>query len=336
MKLSRPAGALLGIGMVALAGVSATKVAGSRIRARRDPELDRLGAPPDDVTHHRITTADGGDLHVVEAGSGRPVVLLHGVTLQWWVWSSVIALLRPRYRVIAWDMRGHGTSRAGSEGVSLEATTDDLATLLRELDLQDAIVVGHSMGGMTLGQFAARHADELAARVSALYFVATSACALDLSPRRGTLRTAYGLAGLALLSGLKRPTPRYPWPDNDLSAVLIRAAFGPNATADMIDAVRRMSADMSTATMIEAGNAVARHDVRRSLPLIDVPTAVVVGDVDRLTPPGHGREIAALVPGATLTVLPGIGHQIMQESPQALVEGIDGLDALAPRMIPVA
>ena len=86
------------------------------------------------------------------------------------------------------------------------------------------------------------------------------------------------------LAGLRRPSPRYPWHDNDLSAVLLRTAFGPSATADMIDAVRRMSADMATASMIEAGNALAAHDVRQVLPFVDMPTTVVVGDADRITP----------------------------------------------------
>lgn len=334
MRFRSTAGGLLGLGLVALAGVSAVNVAGGRIRRRRDPALDALASGVGDVLHHHLPTADGGELHVVETGQGRPVVLLHGVTLQWWVWSSLITLLRPRYRVVTWDMRGHGESRAGADGVSLPATASDLAMLLRELDLTDAILVGHSMGGMTLGHFVRDHADELAARVSALYFVATSACAIDKSPSRGDLKTLYGLAGFVLVHGLRRPSPRYPWPDNDLSALLLRAAFGPRATGDMIEAVRRMSADMATASMIEAGNAIADHDVRRVLPFVGVPTAVVVGTVDRITPPGHAEEIAELVPGASLTVLDGIGHQIMQEDPAALVRGIDGLDGLAPSLVP--
>ena len=117
---------------------------------------------------------------------------------------------------------------------------------------------------------------------------------------------------------MRRPSPRYPWHDNDLSAVLLRTAFGPSATADMIDAVRRMSADMATASLIEAGNALAAHDVRQVLPFVDRPTTVVVGDADRITPPGHARELAELIPGATLVELEGVGHQIMQESPVAL------------------
>lgn len=324
MRISRPAGALVGAAMVALAGVSAVKAAGSRIRNHHDDKLDHLAEEAGPAVRHRLPTHDGGELHVVELGNpdGRPVVLLHGVTLQWWVWNATIALLRDRYRVLVWDMRGHGESRAGSDGVSFAATADDVATLLRELDVEDAILVGHSMGGMTLGHFVDRHPETMRARVDGVCFVATSAYTIAHAFDRGNLRTLYGLAGRALVSGLRRPSPHYPWPDNDLSAVLLRTAFGPRATGDMVEAVRRMSAAMSTATMIEAGNALAAHDVRHVLPGIEVPATVVVGDVDRITPPGHAREIARLVPRAKLVVLPDVGHQVMQEAPQDLAEVI--------------
>lgn len=311
--------------MVALAGISAVKLAGHRIRSGQDSRLDRLGSVPEDPVHHTLATHDGGELHVVEVGSGRPVVLLHGVTLQWWVWSAVMTLLRDRYRVIATDMRGHGQSRAGTDGVSLEAASDDIALLLTELDLRDAILVGHSMGGMALGHFVRRHSDVLAQRVDALFFVATAANAMTKSFSHGNLKTAYGVVGRLLVAGLRKPSPRYPWHDNNVSAVLLRTAFGPAATGEMIEAVREMSAAMATSTMIQAGNALAHHDVTDVLATITVPTAVVVGDHDRITPPGHADDIVSLVAGATLTTLEGVGHQIMQEDPEAIVAGIDAL-----------
>lgn len=326
---------MLGLGLVALAGVSAVKAAGGRLRNRHEPAIDALAAADHQLTHHRLPTADGGELHVVEAGvpEGRPIVLMHGVTLQWWVWSALITLLEDRYRILAWDMRGHGESRAGSDGVSLEATADDLALLLDELDLRDAVLVGHSMGGMTMGHVVDRHRAAVNERVGAMYFVATSACAVEISPRRGDFRTVWGIAGLGLVTGLRLSRKAYPWRNDDLSAVLLRTVFGRNVSADMIDTVRKMLADMAPASMVEAGNSLAQHDVRRVLPFVDVPTAVVVGDADRITPPGHAREIAELVPGATLTVLPGVGHQIMQEMPSALAAGIDGLGGVGGALV---
>lgn len=327
MKLSKPVGGAIGAGMVALAAISAVKAAGSRIRHHHDPELDALADPPDGPLHHHLATHDGGEIHVVEQGAGRPIVLLHGVLLQWSVWSAVFALMSSRSRVIAWDMRGHGESIAGSDGVSLDAVGDDLAMVLDELDLHDAIVVGHSMGGMAIGHFVRRHPDTLHERVAGLCFLATSASALARKMNRGSLKTVYGVAGRALIAGLRRPNPRYGWSDNNMSAVMLRTAFGPDATAETVDAVRRMVAAVPTATMIQAGNALASHDERVGLREIDVPTVVVVGDVDRITPPDHAEELAEIVPGAELHVLGGVGHQVMQEAPHELVEILDEMAA---------
>ena len=123
----------------------------------------------------RIPTPDGGSIHAVEKGVGRPLVLLHGVTLRADVWAPQFHQLTDRYRVIAVDLRGHGHSKAGSEGYGIPQLATDLATLLRTLDLTGAIVVGHSMGGMTLMQFCGDHADALAERVAGLVFLATRA-----------------------------------------------------------------------------------------------------------------------------------------------------------------
>src|SRR3954453_15712673 len=108
------------------------------------------------------------------------------------------------------------------------------------------------MGGMTLGHFSRDHHETLHARAAGLCFVATSATTMAGAFAKASLKSWYGMAGRGLLRGLQHPSPRYPWPDNDLSALLLRTAFGPKATAPMIEAVREMSAAMSTVSMLEA------------------------------------------------------------------------------------
>ncbi|HWJ96829.1 MAG TPA: alpha/beta fold hydrolase, partial [Acidimicrobiales bacterium] len=121
-------------------------------RARR-PVDDVLFDLPAGVIEHEIPTPDGGTVHAIEQGAGRPLVLLHGITLRADVWAPQFHQLTDRYRVIAVDLRGHGTSKAGDAGFGVARLGDDLATLLTELDLHDAVLVGHSMGGMTVMQF---------------------------------------------------------------------------------------------------------------------------------------------------------------------------------------
>lgn len=325
-RLLRPvATAALGTGMVALGGLSALAVAGRRVRNRRNPELDALAEPPAGVTHHHLPTADGGTVHVVEVGTGRPIVLLHGVTLQWWVWSPLMRLLSDRYRVIAWDMPGHGESELGSDGFTMETLCRDLAMVLRELDCRDAVVAGHSLGGCLLGNAVARERETFAERVAGLAFVATAANLSDNLFRHGSAKTLWGAAGGLLLLGLRKPNPNMTWSENDLSTGVLAQAFGPHATAEMVSVVRHMTATFPADTSVRAAKVLTSHDARAALPTVTVPTLVIAGEYDRLLPPDHAREIADLVPSAHYVELGGIGHQIMQEAPRELADALDDL-----------
>jgi len=325
MDLKRVAGyGVLGGAMVAIAGIGGLKVAGRSIRGRHDAALDDPLTPPTDLVHHHLDSADGGTIHVVDSGGpGRPVVLLHGVTLQWWVWSAVIRLLRGRNRVLAWDMRGHGESVAGTGGVTLEGCARDLEIVLRELDLSEAVIVGHSMGGMVLGRFALQSPDELAERVTGVVFLATSGASLSLKGFSGGLLAGSGMVGGLARAGLRRPRLAYHWKAGDTSAALIRVAFGAHPTARMVDDVRMMLADMSTTSLAEAGASIAAHDVRRELASVEIAAVVVVGDADRLTPRSHAEVLCELLDDSELRVLSGVGHQVMQEAPAAVAAAVD-------------
>lgn len=312
----------IGVGLAALAGTAAVKVAGRRVRRSSDHTIDDLLGVPGTVVHHELTTADGTHLHVAEQGEGQPVVLLHGVGLQWWVWSAQFRLLHGRHRVVAWDMRGHGRSTMGSDGMALEAIADDLATVLERLELHDAIVVGHSMGGMALARFCADHHEVLSARVAGLVFVSTSAAMIDADSMIGAV---VGLANLLSRVTGDGARLRYGWRDTNLSAVLVRGAFGRRASGQAVRDVRQMMSELAPDVAAAAGRSIAGHDVRDALAHVDVPTRVVVGTSDRLTSVAHARVIAREVTGAELHVLPHVGHQVMQEAPYELDSVIEQL-----------
>ena len=80
---------------------------------------------------------------------------------------------------------------------------------------------------------------------------------------------------------------------------------------------------MSAPAMAEAASSIATHDVRGDLHKVDLPALVLVGSKDRLTPPVHARAITRLIPGADLEVVSDIGHQVMQEAPQSVVDAVD-------------
>ena len=322
--------AAVGAGLLALGATVAVRRSGGSLRKSASGQHDHLtDLSP---THHQLDTADGGSLHVVELGDGPPVMLLHGVTLQWWVWHQQFRDLSDRHRVVAWDMRGHGKSSAGTDGITLSAVGDDLALVLEELDLQGAVVIGHSMGGMALGRFCSDHHDVLSDRVHGLVFMATSVATMGLPALSSGLLGLLNLVSRATTGGM-RAQLKYGWPETDLSFTLVRAAFGKVANPDDVSDVRQMISEFPPDSAAEAGDSIARHDVREDLSHVDVPAVVLVGDDDRLTPPAHARLVRDCVPGAELVVLPGVGHQVMQEAPRSVLDVLTKLEQRIARSL---
>ena len=285
------------------------------------PPTDDRFVVPDDVVHHHLDTPDGGTIHALERGEGRPLVLIHGITLRSDVWAPQLQDLADRYRVISVDLRGHGTSAAGEAGYGIDRLADDLATLLEDLDLRDAIVVGHSMGGMTAMAFCGRHPDVLAERVAGLVFVATRAHrvlppALD-RPARALLARSHEAA----LEGERLPGA------DEVNARAARLAFGARPSPRAVAIVAEMGAAMEPAALSQSIAGLVEHDARDALRRTHTPSLVVVGTRDLLTPVPAASHLAHLLPDAELVVLPRAGHQLMQERPRQLAELIDGFAA---------
>ncbi|MEZ5320859.1 MAG: alpha/beta fold hydrolase [Microthrixaceae bacterium] len=236
----------------------------------------------------------------------------------------MIRLLRDDHRVVAWDMRGHGRSRAGRDGVTLDAVAEDIATVIAACDLDDVVLVGHSMGGMAMCHFARLHPRLLAHKVRGLAFVATSARVLPPPSWRADVKTLGGVAGALLLAGLRVPSP-YRWRHGDLSTAMVAIAFGPDATARMVDDVRVMLSEARPETMVEAGRSISTHDELDHLGSVHTPTEIVVGDYDRLTPPAHAQALHRAIAGSRVTVVERAGHQVMQEAPHELCSVIRSL-----------
>lgn len=317
----------LGVGAAAAGAYRAThpQDAGGPItpdpgRARR-PVDDALLDLPDGVIEHEIATPDGGSVHALEKGEGRPLVLLHGITLRSDVWAPQFHQLADRYRVIAVDLRGHGTSRAGDAGFGIPRLGDDLATLLTELDLHDAVLVGHSMGGMTVMQFCGDHTDVLDERVAGLVFVATRAHQvfppyLDRGARRLAAR------GQALVDRGQALPARA-----STSNQIVRLAFGDHPSKKAVEIVGEMGRSIPPEALLPSLSGLIEHDARDALAATNTPSLVIVGTRDLLTPVPSARHLAHLLPDSELVVLPRAGHQLMQERPDELAELIDAFVA---------
>ncbi len=145
---------------VIAAGVVGLAIAVPRVVRRRDDRRassSELTGPAPVLEHHTVTSSDGTLIHVAELGAGPPLVLIHGLSLTHDLWRYQFIDLADRFRVIAYDLRGHGKSTIGTDGIGPHQSAADLLAVLEQLDIDGAVVAGHSIGGTVLGQFCADH-----------------------------------------------------------------------------------------------------------------------------------------------------------------------------------
>ncbi len=273
------------------------------------------------VVGHTVASRDGTKIAVTETGAGRPIVLLHGLALTHDAWLPQIRRLRDRYRVIAIDLRGHGDSGPGVEGYSPTLFADDVAAVLTSLDLHDAVLVGHSLGGTNIGQFVVDHSDVARERVGGLIFVGTFAAALI---GEGWWRQRFGrIQTTAMASVMSRRKPSSTPPRGRLVVAMTKRSFG--GSADPADVSRLLSIGTRTAPSVAAACAVANltYDVFDRLPTVDLPSLVVVGSKDRTAPVRSARRLAAALAQAELVVLDGVGHPVGLQRPDELARLID-------------
>jgi pimeloyl-ACP methyl ester carboxylesterase len=319
---------LAGAAILAAGAPIALHRSASAIKARTNDRLDPLYDLPDDVVHHDIAAADGGSIHVLEKGRGRPLVLIHGITLQARIWAPQFHLMTDRYRVLAIDVRGHGRSTAGDDGFGRRIAARDVKTVLDHFDLRGAVVVGHSMGGMILMEFAGDFAEELEERVAGLVFMDTAAHQLAPKPVLPVAQ-AFGRRVRARMDA-GRPIPERGMGENDISWVLSRLAFGADPPARAVDEVRRCGAEVPQSTALPSGIDLLDHDAREALQATKTPSMILVGSRDLLTPVRAARRIAEFLPHARFEVLPRAGHQLMQERPYEVAALIDEFSADLP------
>jgi pimeloyl-ACP methyl ester carboxylesterase len=274
-----------------------------------------------------VQLSDGVRLHAQAFGDPDApvtVVLLHGWTLDQSIWHRQLADLpaaaETSARVLAYDARGHGRSSSSSRrSKTLAQLGDDLAEVLAQLAPAGPVVlVGHSLGGMTIMEYAHRHADDFAARVAGLVLVATTAV--------GHTHTVYGLpSSLGRLVRLGETSGAYilarcgVWRPHRVLQHVLRPGLRWLLFGHGVDArdVRLTTAAVARATLRSIGGFRPSIGAQRRLDtlaaLAPVPTAVLVGDRDRLTPARCAEGIAEALGGVEVTVLTGAGHMLMLE-----------------------
>ena len=290
--------------------------------------VDRAGRPvpmPDEVArafgprtppvHEPLRIAvDGVELAVDVRGEGLPVLFVHGFPFDRTVWRHQLAALA-RYRRIAPDLRGAGESTAPPDGYSMARYADDLVAVLDALGVRQAVVCGLSMGGYILFELLRRHAT----RVRAAVLCGTRPQADSEEARRSRDE----LAALAIERGTEAVGER-----------LLPRLVAPRTAGEQPEVVtqyRQMVRRLSPLGMAGALRAMReRPDSTPLLSALRVPTLVVVGKEDAVSPPDVAEAMAASIPGARVAVIPAAGHLAPLEQPLATSRALaDFLDSLA-------
>jgi pimeloyl-ACP methyl ester carboxylesterase len=242
----------------------------------------------------------GGEIAYDVAGNGPALLLLHAFPLSRRMWEPQLGIAS--VQTVRFDVRGLGDSPPSEGIVTMERIADDAAGLLDHLGISRAVVCGLSMGGYAALAFARRHADRMRGLV--LSDTRASADTPEARAARAELgrriRTGgAAVAADAMLDKLLGPTTRARRPE---LVRQLRELIEANAPSGICDAL--------------AGIA-ARDDSTRFLRDIGVPTLVVVGEEDELTPPSDAEALRDGIPGAELAVVPGAGHVANLENPEA-------------------
>ncbi|GAA4113768.1 hypothetical protein GCM10022415_09260 [Knoellia locipacati] len=250
------------------------------------------------------------------------LVLAHGWTLTRSSWEPVVREVQSHraVRVVTYDQRGHGRSSWGSvREQSIKALADDLAAVIDATAPTGPLVLGgHSMGGMTLLAYAGRHTEAVRERVRGVALLSTTATVEGRREVRGEALAMAVAARVPLLrTGVFVP-----------GSVLRRLNFGEDAPAAGVRDATRTMGRTSLATTGRYFASIRDHDETEAMAeLADVPTHVLVGTEDRLTPVRWARNLHDGIPGSRLTVLPGKGHMLTLEATDtvadALIELID-------------
>jgi pimeloyl-ACP methyl ester carboxylesterase len=248
-------------------------------------------------------TIEGAVIEYDVRGEGPAVLLLHAFPLGLFMWEAQVDALAATHRVVRFDARGFGGSSAGEDPLTMERIADDGAALLSLLGIEKAIVGGCSMGGYAALAFVRRHPG----RLSGLVLQDTRAGA-DTAEARAT-RAAQ--AGKVLSEGASAAVEAF-----------LPKLVGETTHRERPALVGHLRERILATPPVGIANALhglaARADSRETLPTIAVPTLVLVGAEDVLTPPSEAALLAAAIPRARLDVIPAAGHLTNLENPAAV------------------
>jgi pimeloyl-ACP methyl ester carboxylesterase len=316
-----------------------TGVLAERVLVRREVRSGESDPFPtlEGTREESVTCNDGTKLAVYEAGpatAALTVVFVHGYTVSAECWAiQVRDLADSGVRMVLYDHRGHGASEVGpSADDTIEQLGRDLLDVLNQrMPDGPVLLVGHSMGGMTIMALAEQQPDLFGSRVVGVELLDTSSAGMgEVSlglPAALAAPMSRILPNVSRAAPLNRRAERLRAADSDLGRLInARVSFAPGTGSALHAAMTRMQASIKLETMAAFLPTFATHNRTAALSALKgIPVEIMVGERDVLTPPGHSRVMADALPDARLVAVPGAGHMSMMEAPEFVTAELRGL-----------
>ena len=256
-------------------------------------------------TPHRVTLGDRS-IAYRRAGSGPPLLLLHGFSHDSRVWRPQLRSLAEEFSVIAWDAPGAGLSDDPMESCSFDDWADSLAGFMDAIEIPASHLVGLSWGGVLAQVMAHRHP----ARVRSLVLADTYA------GWRGSLPAPMPAERLAACLADSRLPPA------EFVARYLPGMFSASPPADAVDELATIMADVHPLGFRLMATALAEADTTGFLPTLTVPTLLVWGDADVRSPIGIADQFRGAIPAAALVEIHGAGHVSNLERPEEFTAAV--------------
>jgi pimeloyl-ACP methyl ester carboxylesterase len=313
--------ALAGAAVGLAAGITAERVAVKRRRAA-DPERDADFGSRRGERSHKLDLSDGGRIFVEEvgpAGAKRAAVFIHGSALRTDLWYYQLAGLG-NHRLVFYDLRGHGLSQPkGSSPYGVATLANDLAEVLERTGVEEAVLVGHSVGGMVALELAHLKPELLGSTIKGIVLVntthhppvetitgAAAVARLERFTRRPFDIMGKQSARLDKLRAVIKPSDALFWG-------VAFAAFGPRASAKQIDFTYDMVAETPSDVILDLFKCYREFDATERLHEITVPALVIGGSHDRITIAQASERMVEDLPKAELKIFEDTGHMTMLE-----------------------
>ena len=326
-----------GAGLTAVAtivGASARRSMIQRTAGVEDPYADEDFEKLDSDRSYVVTTPDGVPLAVREVGPvDAPVtmVFVHGFCLRMGAFhfqrNRLAEKWEPRVRMVFYDQRGHGRSgEAEPETYTLTQLGQDLETVLKEVAPNGVMVlVGHSMGGMTVLSHARQYPEQYGRMIVGAALISSAAEGVTRSPLGEILKNP----AVEALRFTARSAPKLMHRGRNVSRSLIApilraASFSDLQVSRSLDAFsQRMMNGTPIATLVGFLRALEVHDETAGLwTLLRIPTLIACGDHDLITPDEYSRKMAASLPQSELVIVTGASHLALLDKPDAINDGL--------------